>query len=280
MLKRLAIALSLCASTLSADPKLTLSGEFTFPKKFGGLSGIEVYGDGTKGLTVSDRGEIFQLYMERENNSLKLVKIWPLPSTPRIHGDIEGIATLDGETFAFSLEAPSRVIILTPDDRITALPNHPRFWGFKFNKQLEALAINSDGVLYTLPENSVKGTKAFPLFAYKDDKWDIVTAIPQIGGFKMVGADFGPDGLLYLLERAVTPLGFRSRIRRFDLEMIKQGQPLNGQTLLSTWPSEHDNLEGISVWRDSDGTTRITMISDDNFNAIQTSEMVEYILTE
>ena len=280
MLKRLAIALSLWASTLTAEPKLTLSSEFTFPKKIGGLSGLEIYGDGTKGVTMSDRGAVYQLDLQRDNNTLKLVKIWNLPSTPTMHGDIEGVATLDGKTFAFSFEVPSRVKILTPDDKITALPNHPQFWGFKTNRQLEALAINSDGVLYTLPENPVKGINAFPLFAYKDDTWDIVAAISKIGRFKMVGADFGPDGLLYLLERAVTPLGFRSRIRRFDLSKTTADKPLLGETLLSTWPSVHDNLEGISLWRDSDGQTRITMVADNNFNAIQTSELVEYILTE
>ena len=32
-----------------------------------------------------------------------------------------------------------------------------------------------------------------------------------------VGADFGPDNLLYLLERSDSPLGFWTRVRRFDL---------------------------------------------------------------
>jgi hypothetical protein len=84
-----------------------------------------------------------------------------------------------------------------------------------------------------------------------------------------VGADFGPDGLFYILERTVSPLGFRSRV-----------QGLDDQVLLSTLPSKHGNLEGISVWRDSAGQTRVTMVSDNNFLSVLRSEIVEYSLQE
>jgi hypothetical protein len=49
------------------------------------------------------------------------------------------------------------------------------------------------------------------------------------------------------------------------------------QTLFETLPRTHDNLEGISVWRDADGFIRLTMISDDNGRApLQRTEFVEY----
>ena len=41
---------------------------------------------------------------------------------------------------------------------------------------------------------------------------------------------------------------------------------------------QHDNLEGLSVWRDGAGVIRLTMISDDNFSFFQTTEIVEYRL--
>lgn len=37
----------------------------------------------------------------------------------------------------------------------------------------------------------------------------------------------------------------------------------------------HDNLEGLSVWRDAQGL-RLTMVSDDNFMFFQRTEFVEY----
>jgi hypothetical protein len=41
-----------------------------------------------------------------------------------------------------------------------------------------------------------------------------------------------------------------------------------------------DNMEGISVWRDGDGRTRVTLISDDNFFPLQQTMLVEYVLAE
>lgn len=276
MFSRLALALSLVAGTVSAEPKLTLQTEIAIFDDVGGLSGIEVFPDGTSGLIASDRGEVFKVYMERKENNLTLVKAWRMPSTPRLNGDVEGVATLDGKTFFFSLEGPARVITLSPDDTITTLRNHPRFWGFESNKALEALAIDAEGVLFTLPEIPTKRTNLFSLFSYEDDEWNIVAGIPQYGAFQMVGADFGPDGLLYTLERALTPFGFRSLIRRFDLDAPDLGE----QVLLATSPLDHDNLEGISVWVDSDGKTRITMVSDNNFSWLLSSKILEYILQE
>ena len=48
----------------------------------------------------------------------------------------------------------------------------------------------------------------------------------------------------------------------------------------SSAAGEHDNLEGIAVWRDRNGDIRITMISDDNYRAFQRTEFVEYRVVE
>jgi len=42
----------------------------------------------------------------------------------------------------------------------------------------------------------------------------------------------------------------------------------------------HDNLEGVSVWRDADGALRATLVSDDNFRFLQQTEIVEYLLPD
>ena len=51
-----------------------------------------------------------------------------------------------------------------------------------------------------------------------------------------------------------------------------------GEVLIQTNAGVHDNLEGLSVWRDRTGAIRLTMVSDDNFNLFQRTEIVEYIL--
>ena len=66
-------------------------------------------------------------------------------------------------------------------------------------------------------------------------------------------------------------------MRRWD---ITDKGAINEVTLLESSTGVHDNLEGLSVWRDPTGTLRATMVSDDNFKALQRTELVEYTLPE
>jgi hypothetical protein len=66
-------------------------------------------------------------------------------------------------------------------------------------------------------------------------------------------------------------------VRRITL----QGDRIAGDEVVMQSPERrHDNLEGLAVWRDSAGAIRLTMISDDNFQALQRTEFVEYSLPE
>lgn len=156
------------------------------------------------------------------------------------------------------------------------LPRHADFKSMQANSSLEALAIGPDGALYTIPERSGRLSLAFPVYRYKGGVWTNAFTLPRRGKFLVVGADFGPDGNLYLLERYFTGLfGFQTRVRRFRLS----GSKITGEEIiLSTTTGRHDNLEGLTVWRDSVGNLRLTMISDDNFKSFQRIELVEYLL--
>ena len=120
------------------------------------------------------------------------------------------------------------------------------------------------------------GAVQSPILRLEDGAWQRAGTLPAQDAFGVVGADFGPDNLLYILERAFSPLGFRSRIRRLSLD----GETPQPETLLTTRLGDFDNLEGIDVWRDPAGSTRITLVSDDNFLRVQRSELVEFVLQE
>jgi hypothetical protein len=51
------------------------------------------------------------------------------------------------------------------------------------------------------------------------------------------------------------------------------------ETVLQTRLGDHGNLEGLAVWRDTDGLLRLTMVSDDNFLSFLPGEIVEYVLS-
>ena len=116
--------------------------------------------------------------------------------------------------------------------------------------------------------------KPFPVYRFRNGVWDQPFILPRRGYFLAVAADIGPDGRFYLLERQFFGLlGFGSRVRRFTMSPDGLSKE---ETLLQTTPGQHDNLEGLSVWRDASGTLRLTMISDDNFLFLQRTEIVEY----
>jgi hypothetical protein len=143
------------------------------------------------------------------------------------------------------------------------------------NAGLEALAIRKDGTVIGVPEESADDDTPFAVLAFSDNTWSELTTIRRDPRWLPVGADFGPDGWFYLLERNFHGiLGFSSRIRRMHLS--KAGAT-DEAILLETSPLQYDNLESISVWDDGTGI-RLTMMSDDNFLFVQRTEIVEYRL--
>ena len=253
---------------------------------FGGLSGLEVTQDSNALVAVGDRGTLFTAEVERDAEGLIEGVSWsdavrlrtsqgtPLPPRAR---DAEGLVLADDGTIFVSFEGRHRVAhYALTGDLVGALPGSDAFEKLQGNSGLEAIATSPEGRLIAIPERSGAMSRPFPIYELDGDSWQQNGAIPRRGRFLPVGADFGPDGALYLLERDYFFSGFRSRVRRFDW---RDGQLSDEKELLVTRFWQHDNLEGISVWQTAKGQIRLTLISDDNFNALQTSELVEYALT-
>lgn len=284
----IAALLSNCGIAAEDTPaRATHVQSYTWSMKaahFGGLSGLEIDATGDGFVAISDRGHIVEGRILRDNGRITGIDSTdprPLrdgagrPATGKLASDTEGLAIgSDGQRFV-SFEGSHLVRRYTPDDRGEDLPRHPDFAELQNNSGLEALAIDQRGWLYTLPERSGQMTRPFPVYRYRDGTWDQPFDIPRSGGFQPVGADVGPDGMFYLLEREFTGFGFRSRVRRFALSPDGIGP---GETLFTSTLGQHDNLEGLAVSTTPEGAIRLTMISDDNFRFIQRTEFVEYIL--
>lgn len=254
---------------------------------FGGFSSIHIYPDGRHFLSTSDQGHFLTGEIIRDGRKIikiKSMQLIPIRDTKgkllrKYNVDAEGIAVgADGRVYV-SFEAFHRVrSYQTLYSKATSLPHHPDFKNLQNNSSLEALAIDSKGRLYTIPERSGDLNRPFPVYRYSGKKWDRKFSIPRLNDHLVVGADFGPDGRFYLLERHYAPLqGFSTRVRRFNLTNKGFDQ---GETLLKTRVGQHDNLEGISVWQDDQGNMRVTLIADDNFRWFQRTEIVEYVVQE
>ena len=265
---RISLALILAASAGCADPltfvrATTLAGDV---REFGGLSAIEMQ-DPDSAIVLSDRGQAFVLKFDRSTGAITVARM----DQPRPDRDSEGLAYAAGRLY-FSYEGPAEIAAQSGP----AIEPHPDFATLPPNRSLEALAGDADGTLYVLPERAVGKDGVFPIYRYRNKVWDIPGHMPKTGLFLPTGADIGPDGLLYVLERALSPFGFRTQIRRVDPNAPES----KAEILLNTYPGQHDNLEGLAIWQSDSGATCLLMVSDDNFRAIQRSELVEYALTE
>jgi len=285
----LLIALLLAAPVASGAElrelaRIALSG----PENFGGFSGWEVDGDGLGFVAISDRGWFATGALVRNIGTLtgtRLDRLEPLEDSRENGGvtgfraDAEGLAINAAGALFVSFEGHHRVWRY---DTIGGPPEWLHkwdyFWHLQGNSGMEALAIDSDGTLYAIPERSGKWTRPFPVYRYRGGKWIDPLSIPRSKKFLPTGADFGPDGKLYLLERDFTWIGgFSSRIRRFILGPDGFDE---GEILLRTGPGAYDNMEGLAAWRDGDGAIRLLTISDDNFNPLQSTEIVEFRVVE
>ncbi len=281
-------ALTLCLMALATPLRggeAVYVGSYTWPAAehgAGGFSGLEVDADGQGFTAISDRGLILSGRFTRAAGRITgvaadapaLLRGIDGARQSKAGGDSEGLALdADGRIFV-SFEGGNRVWTYLTPDAATRMPRPEAFRQMQGNSGLEALAIDHRGRLFTLPERSGRLDRPFPVWRF-DGAWSQPFAIPRDGGFKPVGADFGPDGRFYLLERLFSGFGFRTRVRVFTLT---ESGVTSEETLLTTRLRRHDNLEGIAVWRDGDGLIRLTMVSDDNFRAFQRTEFVEYRL--
>lgn len=253
---------------------------------FGGFSAIHISENGRNMVAISDRSTLITARIERDQDTIRNIQIldqWPiLSSKGRIlkgrAGDSEGLAVAADGSVYVSFEGVHRVVHYTaPDANGRVLPRPREFLNMDLNGSFEALAIDGRGRLYTLTEKTRTVRGDIPVYRWDGARWSAPFVLPPRGKFLPVAADFGPDGRLYVLERAVAFIGFRSRLRRW---VISGDVPKAEETLFETATGTHDNLEGLSVWRDQDGRLRATMVSDDNFRSLQRTELVEYLLPD
>ncbi|NAZ37320.1 esterase-like activity of phytase family protein [Rubellimicrobium sp. CFH 75288] len=256
---------------------------------FGGFSALDLSADGLSFTALSDRAFLVRGRLERDAlGAVAAVEAGGPEPLLDIHGeplrglraDSEGIAVAPDGTTWISFEGNARVRRegRHPGEPPELLPRHPDWERLGSNASLEALAIDDEGRLYTLPERPFSRERAFPVWRWDGTEWAEIFRLPVRDGFAMVGADIGPDGRLVLLERRFAGWGFASRIRRVHLDGSAE------EVLLTTDTGTHDNLEGIAVWEDREGRwgggLRATMISDDNQRFFQRTEFVDYRLPD
>jgi len=250
---------------------------------FGGFSGIELSRDRQSMIVVSDKGYAVEAALERNTTGgltgVNVTRRYGLTARngstlTTNEGDAEGLDWDGGDRINVSFES-GRLSRVTQYARggtqISQRRRDPRWRTRYHNATLEALAIDAQGRAVVIPEGPDED--GFPVFRQNGDAWDILAMLPNDTDFLPVGADFGPDGALYLLERKFRLAFFGTRISRIDPEDWGRRH-----ILVETAYGVLDNHEGISITEDSAGRLWATTISDDNQNRFQRTEIAEFLL--
>ncbi|MEO0680182.1 MAG: esterase-like activity of phytase family protein [Pseudomonadota bacterium] len=259
------------------------------PHDFGGLSAVEVSVDGARFVALSDRGTWLDGRLDyapglglRGLQALSIDYVIGKNGRPTpVWLDAEGLVIPDPALRGLRLASFERFHRLAAFSRAGAVERRLRWLepdgaGWAPNDGVEALAQAPDGRLLALRETEAAGQGAVWLTA--DAGPDRAAGFAPLGAFAPTGADFGPDGRLYVVARRFTTLGgFASALWRYDLD----GDDLTGGVVLAEFPPSagFDNLEGIAAWRDDQGRIRLLAVSDDNLNLLQRTLFVDFAVT-
>lgn len=276
------------------DPEAGVPQVLVLPSEIGGLSGLEIDPNGARLLALSDQGYLVAANITRDadGRALTFEVTWrgPVSPPPRadwpdtwFYSDAEGLARMPDGRLVVAYEGLHRVMVHFPNGEFSQWIFVPELFAPLIgNTGLEGVAVQSDGNLLTLPEEwEPADDENRPLFVFhfEEETWRISDFLPVDTGYVPVGLDIDETGRLYVLERRVGWfLRFSSRIRRLTLGPDDTIMEID--TLLVTPMGRHGNLEGISLWRQPDGTRMVSLISDNNLHWFLSNELVEYTLGE
>ena len=260
---------------------------------FGGLSGL-AFLNSERFVAIGDKGTLFSARLIIEDGKPVGVDDAGFRFLPGIsenqrgwRRDAEGLSVVGGEAFV-SFEGETRVIRYEIKDdtfvRVSGRLKLPKdvIKSNRGNKGLEAVAIAPAAsphagsfVLFT--ERASKGrVRGWIQTGNKAQSF----SLPQIEDMLVTDADFTDSGDLLILERSYSLFGgLNVQLRRVRAADLKPGRIDKAETLFrGGMMQEIDNFEGLDVQALPDGSSLVSLISDDNFNAFQRTLLLQFIL--
>ncbi|MFL5099971.1 MAG: esterase-like activity of phytase family protein [Xanthobacteraceae bacterium] len=268
-------------------------------KEFGGISAIRVRPDGAHFLALTDQGRWLRgrlTYDGMRPTGIADAEMAPIlgadgrPLAARRWYDTESIAEDDGIVYV-GIERVHQIVRLDYAKhgllaRGQPIPVPPGFKQLPSNGSIEALefvpkGLPLAGTLIAISErgyDEAGNLKAFLIGGPSPGTF----AVKRSDDFDISDCALLLPGELLILERRYSLWrGVALRIRRIPLASIKPGALVDGPVVvLADMGYEIDNMEGLSVHRTAAGDTVLTLISDDNFSAIQRTILLQFTLVE
>lgn len=271
---------------------------------FGGWSGLVIDPDGKKFISISDSGVWLTgelTYTGAHPTGISNARIGPLlgedgkPFGRKRDRDSEALAlaggTLDKGSLLVAFEQNHRILRYDVDGSglstvrgTLALPGEAK--AMRRNTGLEAMTVMRggpyEGTAVALSERFLNGEGNHTGWIWVDGVARRFN-VENIGDFDLTDLASLEDGTLFVLERRFRWLeGVKMRLRKISPEELQPGRTAKGTVLIEAASDEEiDNMEGLALSRGPSGETIITMISDDNFNALlQRTVLLQFSLSE
>ena len=155
--------------------------------------------------------------------------------------------------------------------------------GWPSNSGAEALVRLTDGRFLAFAEGG-PDDGVYPAIQFSGDPVEAgTTQFPFLyrptTGYRITDATQLPDGRLLLLERRIGfPDGFTAKLLILDAAKIARDATVSGEVIATLAPPLLvDNMEGLAITQEH-GRTVVWLISDNNFNAIQRTLLMKFML--
>lgn len=308
--RRIEVAARPIAALRPSDPSRHHFGALDFlgglvlssrDRAFGGLSGARTFDHGRRLIAIGDEGTWLSARLAGDADgrprAVEAAEIAPLLDEHRrpFHGkhlrDAESLtirAHADGVEARVGFERRHRILAYragTPDGLLSApghaLPLPADVAALPENEGLEALADAPDGRLVAIAETAAADGAGNPGWIL-DGGGVARFRLLVDDGFAVTDAAFLPSGDLLVLERRFSVFsGLRARLVRVAAADLAAGRTLRPAVLFSSeGGDEIDNMEGLAVDTAPDGSTVVTLLSDDNFFWAQRSLLLRFRLVD
>ena len=269
---------------------------------FGGLSGIGFTAPGNKLTMVSDRGNFVsgQLIYDEHGAPLSLVGVTVTPMQNSKGADLPRAFARDAEALTVLTRADAPVAVRVGFENLTRVADYTIENGVptgaarevaipdwltqtRTNESIEAICVAPPtspvaGSTLILTEGVVTGDGAHSGWLLgKSDKGPM--SYRSGNATSPTDCAFLPNGDLLVLERGVVLVNFAARLVRVKAADVKLGAEMQGEVLFEAVGGDLDNMEGLAV-HDVAGDTRITLVSDNNFNDWERSLLLEFSLPQ
>ncbi|MCK0206675.1 esterase-like activity of phytase family protein [Starkeya koreensis] len=267
---------------------------------FGGLSGLSIDPDGAGFLAVTDRGFWLTGRLLSEGDrptGVADARLLPMRGADgrtlaaRGRGDVESLVRTPAGTLV-GIERRQEVWLFPGPDPTAAagrrLIADPALAELGSNEGPEAMLAPPGGdpaAVIVIAEESPTDPARLPGFLFAPLTKPVLTgrfALLRTDEFSATDAALADDGRVYLLERRFDLLrGVAMRIRRFPLAEIRPGALIEGEVLITANRlAAIDNMEGLALHRNAAGELILTLISDDNFSALQRTLLLRFVVVE